>query len=447
MTSREWMYSGWTRGKAPTNEWIDNTTQFLNRAFYMQEVVKDGTIKCPCAQCRNYFRHKRDTIELHLCKYGYKENYGIWTSHGERPVINDNDPGPSLIDHEGFGESDRMDNMLVDLASAQPPESSEEPAHYAKAFYRMVASADELIHENTTHSCLSAVARLLAMKSQYNMSVAHYDDVLGIIHEFLPPESKLAKDFYRSKKLLEGLGMPYVKIDVCYNNCMLYYKEDEHKEKCDFCGTSRYENGQNKTPRKVLRYLPIKDRLQRLYAHEEIARLLQSHSRSQSGNMVHPCDGEAWQQFDEDFQDFAQDPRNVRLALATDGFTPYSLGAAPYSCWPVFITPLNFPPGVCMRPEYTFLTLVIPGPEHTGKKLSVLMQPLVDELLKLWEGVETWDASRKQNFTMRAIFLWSIHDFPAYGIFAGWSTHGRLACPICMGDSQSFQLRNGRKPC
>lgn len=40
MTSREWMYSGWTRGKAPTNEWIDNTTQFLNRAFSMQEVVK-----------------------------------------------------------------------------------------------------------------------------------------------------------------------------------------------------------------------------------------------------------------------------------------------------------------------------------------------------------------------------------------------------------------------
>lgn len=84
----------------------------------------------------------------------------------------------------------------------------------------------------------------------------------------MPPGANLSKDFYQSKKLLEGLDMSYVKIDVCKNNSMLYYKDNEHKEKCDICGTSRYEEGQNKVPRKVLRYLPIKDRLQRLYAEK-----------------------------------------------------------------------------------------------------------------------------------------------------------------------------------
>lgn len=181
------------------------------------------------------------------------------------------------------------------------------------------------------------------MKSQYNMSIAHYDDVLQIIHELLPTESKLAEDFYRSKKLIEGLCMPYVKIHVCYNNCMLYYKANEYKEKCDFCCTSCCEEGQNKVPYKVLRYLPITDRLQMLYAHEEIEKLMHSQSRSESHKMAHPYDGEAWQQFDEDFPDFASDPRNVQLVVATDGFTPYSLGAAPYTCWPVFVAPLNLP--------------------------------------------------------------------------------------------------------
>ena len=71
----------------------------------------------------------------------------------------------------------------------------------------------------------------------------------------------MSEDFYRSKKLLEGLGMQYVKIDVCYNNCMLYWKDNEHKDKCDLCDTSRYEVGHNKVPHKVLRYLPIVDRL------------------------------------------------------------------------------------------------------------------------------------------------------------------------------------------
>ena len=138
----------------------------------------------------------------------------------------------------------------------------------------------------------------------------------------------------------------------------------------------------------------------------------------------------------------------MRLAVATDGFTPFSMNAAPYSCWPVFVTPLNLPPGVIMKSEYIFLALVVPGPEHPGKKLNILMQPLVDELLSLWEGVdETWDASRKQKFKMRAAYLWSIHDFPAYGNFSGWSTHGRLACPVCLCDSNAFNLRNGRKAC
>jgi len=53
-----------------------------------------------------------------------------------------------------------------------------------------------------------------------------------------------------------------------------------------------------------------------------------------------------------------------------------------------------------MKSEYIFLALVVPGPEHPGKKLNILMQPLVDELLNLWEGVETWDASLKQNIKM-----------------------------------------------
>ncbi|XP_062217722.1 uncharacterized protein LOC133917925 [Phragmites australis] len=380
---------------------------------------------------------------MHLCKFGFKDDYATWTAHGERLVDSHFEGGHD----EGFGETNRIDDMLVELGGNHSPPIDEEPTESARAFYRMVASADQSVHENTTHSSLSAVARLLALKSQYNMSIAHFEANLNLIHELLPPGSKLPKDFYQSKKLLEGLGMPYIKIDVCYNNCILYYKDNENKDKCDICDTSRYEEGHNRVPRKVLRYLPITDRLQRLYAHAETAKLMKSHKRSTFGKMVHPCDGEAWQQFDEDFPDFASDCRNVRLAFATDGFTPFSLSAAPYSCWPVFVTPLNFPPSTIMKSEYIFLTLVVPGPEHPGKKLNVLMQPLVDELMRLWEGVKTWDASLKQNFTMRAAYLWSVHDFPAYGNFAGWSTHGKFACPVCLCDSIAFTLRYGHKAC
>lgn len=260
MAERNWMYNGWHYGSAPSDEWIEKTNMFLDHAFSIPDLVQDGSIKCPCGRCRNYMRHTRDIIEAHLCKFGFKENYETWTAHGEEHIRN-NEPVSPLAHEEGFDQPDRMDEMLHDIGAVQPPGIDEEPTSSASAFYRMVDGANESVHDNTMHTSLSAIARLLALKSEYNMSIAHYDDTLQLIHELLPPDSKLAEDFYHSKKLLQGLGITYIKIDVCYNDCMLYYKENEHKDKCDFCNTPRFEDGQNKVPRKVLRYLPITDRL------------------------------------------------------------------------------------------------------------------------------------------------------------------------------------------
>jgi len=69
MSHRTWMYSGWQHGKTPSNYWIDQTTEFLNHAFSFPGVGQNDTIKYPCAMCCNYFRHKRFTVELHLCKH------------------------------------------------------------------------------------------------------------------------------------------------------------------------------------------------------------------------------------------------------------------------------------------------------------------------------------------------------------------------------------------
>ena len=41
--------------------------------------------------------------------------------------------------------------------------------------------------------------------------------------------------------------------------------------------------------------------------------------------------------------------------------------------------------------------------------------------------------------------MWTISDFPAYSMLSGWSTAGRLACPYCMEDSESFRLNRSGK--
>ncbi|CAL2254664.1 unnamed protein product [Prunus armeniaca] len=88
------------------------------------------------------------------------------------------------------------------------------------------------------------------------------------------------------------------------------------------------------------------------------------------------------------------------------------------------------------------MTLLVPGPKAPGKKLDVYLRPLVDELKELWEnGVQTYDKMSESTFNMHAAVMWTINDFPAYGNFSGWSTHDRLACPVCNEDTSYTRLR------
>ena len=77
------------------------------------------------------------------------------------------------------------------------------------------------------------------------------------------------------------------------------------------------------------------------------------------------------------------------------------------------------------------LTLLIPGPKQPGNDIDVYLEPLVDDLKELWNsGITVYDAFSKSNFTLKAILMWTINDFPAYANLSGYSTKGRLACPV-----------------
>nr|KAJ0216905.1 hypothetical protein LSAT_V11C300127340 [Lactuca sativa] len=164
--------------------------------------------------------------------------------------------------------------------------------------------------------------------------------------------------------------------------------------------------------------------------------------------MTHPSEGKAWIHFDTMFPAFAQETHNIRLGLCTDEFCPNSSYGSAYSCWPVFIMIYNLPPWLSFKHEYMQIPLLIPGKKNPGQNIDVFLQPLVDELKMLFtDGIETYDAYRKNNFQMRAVLLWTVSDFPAYAMLSSWSSHGKLACLYCSNKSGSFWLSEGRKPC
>jgi hypothetical protein len=117
-----------------------------------------------------------------------------------------------------------------------------------------------------------------------------------------------------------------------------------------------------------------------------------------------PADTDAWKALDAFDSSFADEVRNVHFGLTTDGFSPFNLTAMSYSCWPIFAVPYNLPPALCMKYEFIFLCLVIPGLDHPGTNIDVMMRPLIEELKILWEGVEAYDCYKKQKFNLRVEF-------------------------------------------
>ena len=77
---------------------------------------------------------------------------------------------------------------------------------------------------------------------------------------------------------------------------------------------------------------------------------------------------------------FASDPRNVRLGLCSTGFDPFGSSGKTYSCWLVIVTPYNLPSWLCMKLEYLFLSIIIPGPRNPKVCIDVYLQPLINEL-------------------------------------------------------------------
>ena len=200
----------------------------------------------------------------------------------------------------------------------------------------------------------------MAFKSQCSMSRDNFDGMLVAVGSLLPKGHILPKNLYESQKLLRALKMPYEHIHACLNGCVLFRKDHEKATHCPKCKFSRYlevdtsdgKKEQLGIPAKVLRYLPVIPRIQRLYMTEESMKQMTWHKHDKRYNadkMVHPSDGDAWTHFNGIHHGKVEEARNVRVVLATDGFNPYGLLAAPYTCWPVFVIPLNLPPASCLN--------------------------------------------------------------------------------------------------
>jgi hypothetical protein len=158
------------------------------------------------------------------------------------------------------GEFDTgFDNCLDDFLNANAPENShveaetsqqaespqhaetnEDPEQSTKKYYETLFAAQKPLHSYTEVTQLDAIARLMAFKSERNLSRDGFDDLLAVVASLLPKGHLLAKNMYESNKILCALKMSYEQIYCCPKGCMLFRKEHADKKYCIHCKSSRF---------------------------------------------------------------------------------------------------------------------------------------------------------------------------------------------------------------
>ena len=435
--------------------YTDGVEKFLEFAYAKKQF--DSPIYCPCKKCVNRYQFTREIVKEHIVVNGFLRKYKNWTYHGESYVSlrenQDREEDNILMD---LDMRDDMVEMVEEVMGMPGMDSNNGPDEETKSFFKLMEDAKTDLYPGCKKfTTLSFVVRLLHIKVLCGWTDKSVTMLLELLNEAFPENVKLSTSYYDASKITSNMGFSYEIMDACPNHCMLFREESKYLDTCEICGESRYKQGDQpidgkKIPAQQVRYFPLKPRLKRLYMSSKTVSLMKWHveERPNDGVLRHPADSPAWKAFDENNLIFANEGRNIRLGLASDGFNPFRTMSIAYSTWPVVLIPYNLPPWLCMKQPFFILSVLIDGPKGPGNKIDVYLQPLIDELKELWyDGVNTFDASTNQMFQLHAALLWTINDFPAYANLSSWSTKGALACPNCNKETRSFRLKNGRKYC
>ncbi|XP_042974803.1 uncharacterized protein LOC122306440 [Carya illinoinensis] len=410
---RAWMH---IEDRMRSNEYVAGVKIFIDMA--KAHAPGRDCIRCPCRRCQNRSFHPIALVEDHLFLIGIDTSYTEWIFHGEEETVQYN----TLSNEEGSDDYpyndyiDDVDEMLDDIRVGSFMDNSSSPEANADRvpeghtshtpmhpnFNELLDDAKKPLYPNCSKfSKLSFIVKLLHIKTVGGWIVKSFDMIIKLLQAAFP-QAHFPTSYNEARQLQRGLGFSYKKIHVCPYDCALFWKDNAEKDECPKCNASRWASSrpnQNRIPKKVLRYFPLKLWLQRLFVSKKTAQVMRWHKTERvddSTYMRHPADSQVWKDFNRKHASFAEDPRSVRLGLASDGFNPFNNMSKPYSIWPVLLVPYNLPPWLCMKDPYLMLSLLIPGPRAPGNDIDVFMRPLIDELIKLWEeGVPTYDAYKR----------------------------------------------------
>ena len=359
--------------------WMQKNRTSSEYAYGVEMFIKNGlkhsktsnVMACPCLKCVNVKTLDVNTIRDHLFFNDIDQSYQEWIFHGESLPIKRNNESVFSSVKEEIDEDDVDDTIgMFEAAHNYFNDKSEN-------FEEVVDDAKKPLYPNCTNfTKISTLIKLYNLKAKFGWSDKSFTELLQLISDILPTPNECPTSTYEAKKILCTLGMKYEKIHACRNDCCLFRKELSDANVCPSCGMSRWKIPKNSkkevknVPVKVMWYFSPIPRFERMFRSKETSKLLTWHDRKREVNdlLQHPKDALSWKKIDNLWPEFGSEPRNLRLALSTDGVNPHGDLSSRYSCWPVMLVTYNLPPWLCMKRKFFMLTALISVPNNQEMK-------------------------------------------------------------------------------
>ncbi|KAL3839093.1 hypothetical protein ACJIZ3_023684 [Penstemon smallii] len=203
---RGWMYDRVNRANRTLKEEFKSEVYgFIDHAMSVPGLVSSANeIRCPCRKCGNKKYIKCDVVVVHLCKWGFKDDYWYWTSHGEvDPAWNNNNVEASSSGHFFHTEgNNRYEDLVHDAMRDvvhffENTEGSDIPNAEYQRFHELLKADQTPLWEGcNTETDLSFSLKMMTMKAECNMTQSCYDRVSNLFKNSYPEENCVPESFF-----------------------------------------------------------------------------------------------------------------------------------------------------------------------------------------------------------------------------------------------------------
>jgi len=319
-------------------------------------------------------------------------------------------------------------NEIIAVSNDQCRQHSEENNQNSIAYSALYTSASITV--------LQALAQIFQWFTAHpGTSKEAVSELLSMQHNVLLPKGNLLPEsYYDAHQLIEPFLIEPEVFHACEKDCILYRKEHKEAVVCPQCNSPRYKHG--RVAARKFTYLPLGQRILRMFADKNFSKALQSHPGSTATEPAHEMydihDSPAWKEAYSDDGVFKGDKRGISLAICTDGVNPFSHAHVKYSMWPIMVTVLNLPRNIRNLFSSVILLGIIPGNGNLEpKSLDPYLQVVTDELLQL-NGQTIYDAYQESTFELRIEIILHVLDYPGIGkVFKASGSGAFKGCMWC----------------